>query len=221
MLHSNAPNLSSQVFLPKKTFVICAIVLAAVVAIDLLFFAKGESFAREGGGLETMSAVFYMVAALVFFAVTPKRHWKNLWHIPALMIFFALRELDFDKAFTTSGVLSSNLYRGDSPLMTKLIAGSVLLLFLLVLFRLVRFGGPATLRGLKARASWALLAITAALTMIFSKSIDGLARKMLSFDVVVSERVGDFAGLVEEIGEAFIPIFIILAILSRWKGHTS
>lgn len=219
MPQSDATISSSPTLPLSRIFVICSLVLAVAVAIDLAFFAQGASFKREGGGLETMSALFYVVATGVFFTVTPKLHWRRLWHIPALMIFFAMRELDFDKAFTTSGVLSSNLYRGDSALMTKLIAGSVLFLFLFVLYRVARCGGPAAWRGLQSRAPWAFFALAAACCVVVTKSLDGLARKMLAFDVVVSEPIHQLSMIIEEVGEAFIPVFVILAIFARWKGR--
>ncbi|MEM1075745.1 MAG: hypothetical protein AAF665_06395 [Pseudomonadota bacterium] len=197
------------------------LVIAISVIIDALFFANGASLKREGGGLEMISAVLYINGVIVFFKVVPSVRWLSLWQIPALLVFFALRELDFDKAFTSSGVLSSNLYRGDSALTTKLIAGSVLVLFLVVVFRIIRKGAPAVFRSVRNRETWGVLAIGAVAVTVATKQLDGLGRKLGEIGIEVSQGVDFAASMLEEVGEAFIPVLIILALLACWKGRSN
>ncbi len=224
MRHDNKPQTlekdHSGGFSLLRSFLVLAGVIGASVVVDALFFANGASLKREGGGLETISAVLYVYGAIVFLTVVPRSRWIRLWQIPALLVFFALRELDFDKAFTSSGVLSTNLYRGDSALSTKLIAGCVVLLFLIVLYRIVRHGLPGLLRGLRGKEPWAFLVIAAFLLTVVSKSVDGLGRKLLSIGIEISEKLDSAASVFEEIGEAFIPVLIVLAMLSFWKGRS-
>lgn len=214
-----APTHTAQATFPFKIFAICTLVLAIAVAIDVTFFAQGQSFKREGGGLETMSAVYYQVAAIVFFAILPKAQWRRLWHIPTLMVFFAMRELDFDKAFTPSGILSSGLYKDDNPLGTKLIAFTIGLFFLYLLWRTARVGSPALLVGLRQRATWAYLAGTSVTLVFVAKFVDGLALNMRTLNVVVPIDVTAVTATIEEVSEAFIPILVILALVARWKEH--
>jgi hypothetical protein len=201
------------------SFAFCTLIIGLAVLVDALFFAQGASLKREGGGLEAISAVLYVLGAGVFFTTVPRAFWVSLWQVPALLILFALRELDFDKAFTSSGVLSTALYRGESALGTKLIAGSVVLFVLVVVYRMLRMGLPAVIRALRARESWAFLVCAAAVTVVVSKSIDGLGRKLLALGIEISAGLDVAASTAEEIGEAFIPVFIILAILARWRGR--
>ena len=56
--------------------------------------------------------------------------------------------------------------------------------------------------------------------VVATKSVDGLGRKALDFGIVISDDIDLVAGTAEEIGEAFIPVCAILAIISRWKGRT-
>ncbi len=202
-----------------RVFLVLTAVIGSAVLIDAVFFAQGASLKREGGGLETISAVLYLVAVGVFFKLVPRDDIVALWQVPALLVFFTLRELDFDKKFTPSGVLSSNLYLDDNALSTKLIAGSVLLLFLVVLYRMVRRGLPSLLRGLYARQTWAILVLSTFVLTFVAKSVDGLGRKLAGFGVTVPAKVDSIASIFEEVGEAFIPVLAILALIAAWRGY--
>ncbi|MFK7745729.1 MAG: hypothetical protein AB8B47_11790 [Roseobacter sp.] len=196
------------------------LVIVGFIAVDMMFFAQGGSFKREGGGLETASAVLYLVAAAAFFFHVPKGLWAGLFHVPALMLLFAAREFDFDKAFTQSGILSLRFYSGDSSTMAKLIGGAFAVFSIYVILRILWRGLPAAARALKASELWPWFAILAAALVAGTKSIDGLGRKLLDFGIVISNDLDQTAALVEEVGEAFIPVCAILAIVSRWKGRS-
>jgi len=200
-----------------RAFLLCLALIAVFIAVDLAFFANGASFKREGGGLETVSAVLYGVAAVVFFTSAPARDWVRLFHVPALMVLFAMRELDMDKAFTPSGVLSLRLYSGDAPLMTKLIAGLVAAFAVFVILRNVWFGMRGGWQALRAGRLWPWFAVLAGALVVATKSVDGLGRKMLDFGIVISEDLDATAALAEEVGEVFVPVCAILAMLACWK----
>ncbi|WP_227267529.1 hypothetical protein [Roseobacter weihaiensis] len=201
-----------------KAFLLCLTLIFGFIAVDLVFFAQGASFKREGGGLEAVSAVLYGVATALFLAVAPRRVWVSLFHVPAVMILFALRELDYDKAFTGSGILSLRLYSGDAPLATKLIGGAVAAFAVYVILRNAWRGTPAAFRALRNKEIWPWFAILAGVLVVGSKSIDGLGRKLLEFGIAISDDLDATASLVEEVAEAFIPVCAILAILAYFKG---
>jgi hypothetical protein len=198
-------------------FVMCLGLIAVFITVDLAFFAAGASFKREGGGLETVSAVLYFIAIAVFFAVAPRAVWGRLFHIPALMLVFGLRELDFDKAFTQAGILSIKMYSGPAPLTEKLIAGAVAAGVVYVILRTAWRGVPAVWQALKAGALWPWFAALAGALVAATKSIDGLGRKLLDFGIVISDDLDATAALWEEVGEVFIPVCAILGILAWWR----
>ena len=204
-----------------RSFFLYALIIVLAVCADALFFPQDASLKREGGGLETISAVLYLVGVGLFFKTVPRAFWSSLWQVPALLLLFAMREMDLDKAFTSSGVLSTGLYRGESSLGTKLIAGAVVVFVLVVLYRMMRNGLPSVIRALRAGKAWSYLVCAAAVAVVFTKSIDGLGRKLLPFGIEISAGLDTAASTIEEVGEAFIPVFIILAILARWRGRNA
>ncbi len=214
----DAPPASDSAVSLMRAFLLCSALIAVFIAVDLAFFADGKSFKREGGGLENASAVLYVVAAVVFFVTAPARVWPRLFHVPALMVLFAMREMDFDKAFTPAGVLSLRLYSGDAPLTTKLIAGAVAVFAVYVILRNVWFGVRSGWQALLAGRLWPWFAILAGALVVATKSVDGLGRKLLDVGIVISDDLDAAASLWEEVGEVFIPVCAILAILACWRG---
>ena len=204
-----------------RAALLCLLTIAGFIAVDVAFFAQGESFKREGGGLETVSAVLYVAAAVVFFLRAPSARWGQLFHVPALMVLFAMRELDFDKAFTPAGVLSLRLYSGEASVTTKLISGVVAAFAVYVILRCVWRGVPAGFAALRQGALWPWFAVLAGGLVVFTKSIDGLGRKLLDFGIVISDDLDASASMIEEVGEAFIPVCAILAIVACWKRRTT
>lgn len=198
---------------------LCLVLIAVFVAGDLAFFSEGRSFKREGGGLESVSAVLYAVAVFVFFVRAPRGVWARLFHVPMLMALFAMRELDFDKAFTEAGILSLRLYSGDAALSTKLIAGAVAVFSVYVVFRMVRVGLPAGWAALKRAEIWPWFAMLAGVLVVVTKTIDGLGRKLMDVGIRISKDVDATASLIEEVGEVFIPVCAILAIVACWGRY--
>ena len=130
-------------------------------------------------------------------------------------------ELDFDKAFTRSGILSLRFYSGDSPLLTKLVGGTCALFAAYVLLRTIWRGGPAALRAVRSGQVWPWFALLAGVLVVVTKLIDGLGRKLSDVGLRISENVDQVSAMIEETGEAFIPVCAILAIVARWKGRYS
>lgn len=201
-----------------KAFFLCLALIAVFIIGDVLFFAGEESFKREGGGLENVSALLYGIAFVVFFAVAPSTIWSKLFYVPVLMLLFAFRELDFDKAFTESGILSLRLYSSDASLVTKFVSGAVACFSIFIILLTAWRGVPASLNAMRAGQLWPWFAVLAGFLVVATKSVDGLGRKLLDFGIVISDDLDTTASYVEEIGEAFIPVCAILAMVAAWKG---
>ena len=210
---------------PRSLLLKVALSLTAFVGlcvlIDALFFANEASLMREGGGLELSAAILFAATAVVFIVIVPRVHWVELAQIPILMLLFAMRELDLDKAFTSSGILSLRFYSGDSSLTAKIIGGAFVGLTLWAMARVVLRGVGPFLRGLRSGEVWAYMIAIAVFLTFSTKMIDGLGRKLAPLGIEVSATVEEWAFIYEEIGESFIAVFVILALVDRWKRRAA
>ncbi len=92
MIDQQSPTATSEKWPGLASAAVLSFGLIAVfVIVDLLFFAQGQSFKREGGGLETASAVLYILAVVVFFIKTPMSEWLRLFHVPRVDGAFCLQ----------------------------------------------------------------------------------------------------------------------------------
>lgn len=189
-----------------------ACVALVVILGDLATLPPGEKPTREGGGIETMSMLGYLTAIAVCFWAVPR---APFWPVPTLLFAMALREFDGDKRFTSEGVLSTKIIFYDTPIWEKVLALGVWALLVVALVTLVRHRLGPLIEGLRRHRPWALAFFTGLLIAAFSKTIDGLGRKLLSFGIEISSAANSNAGTLEELLELFIPVLFIIAILLR------
>lgn len=170
---------------------------------------------KEGGAIETLSAVLYLVCAAYMLSWAQR---ARAWPYVVLMVLFAMREADFDKRFTEVGVLKSKfLFSPLVPLHQKLIGGAVLALALYVLVTIVRRDGLSFVRALHARSVEAWGWAVAILLVLASKALDGVGRKLADVGIVLDPVIDLHAGALEEVLELGIGIFILLACRLKFR----
>lgn len=170
-----------------------------------------KSLLSEDGPVEIASAALYFVCAgyvLLKGGLAFLRRWPYFVVIPLL---FGMRELDFDKRFTTIGVLKSKFYVSPlEPWHTKLIVIALGLAVIVLMVMMVK----THLKGLweSVRSGGALgWGVVLVLTMlVVSKSLDGLERKCLSIGLSVAPLLAKYSSVAEEIIELGIPVMMLL-----------
>ena len=138
----------------------------AVLALGLLLLCglvlnlgdrHGQVLMGESGPIEVASAVGYFACALYMIARGGRDFLVSRGYFVVLTLLFGFRELDFDKAFTTMGILKSRFYlSSDVPLQEKVIGLLVIALIVWTVFQLLRHHFTEFMRGLKQRAPVAL-----------------------------------------------------------------
>jgi len=167
---------------------------------------------REGGIIESLSALGYFVCVAAMFAKGGADFAKRYHYLIMLITLFGLRELDFDKRFTTMGILKSRFYTSDVvPLGEKLIGLMVILILLYVVYRIIKDHTASFVDGVKNRVPQHLGVLSAIGLLVFSKSIDGLDRKLGDVGITVDPTVATYFGTVEEVLELGIPVLIFIA----------
>lgn len=203
----------SPAFTPAFTLAAMLSAVLLFLGVDLALHDSSAVVFKEGHAIETVSAVLLSAAAVLWWATGADDMKGRQWHVPVILVLMAMREMDFDKRFTSEGVLQLRLYSGASPLWEKAIGLAVIALILVCGWRLVRVTLPRWWAGLRAGrpASW--LAGLAALMMAVAKTLDGLGRKLAALDVTISPELDRLSGRFEEILELAAYVMLVQALV--------
>lgn len=181
--------------------------LAGLVSLDTVSEVFGES-----GPIESASALFLILSAVALIGDMIRRRMPERWHLAVLIVAAALRELDWDKAFTESGVLSLKLYTRAHPIEQKVAGAVVLALLVWAGLRLLRRDLVPWLSRLRAGRVQAWLIAVTILLYAIAKSLDGLARKLAPWGIEISDFANRVAGRLEEGIELFGAILILQVV---------
>ena len=209
------PLISSQSYL--GLYVGLGLLFLIIGFLPFLDVEQQKKLRTEGGLFESLTVYLYIFCLILIFISWPWQKILSDWYLSALIILFALRELDYDKAHFTHGVLKSRQYFSDLVGLPELLVSIIVLIFILTVLLFIAlkernnfFKGVINLR----QSQLAVLA--SIILVITTKTIDGMERK---FGIDLSSAGERFALIVEEVGEMGIPIMFAIAILS-WRNKS-
>lgn len=189
-----------------------------ILIIGLLSFVGIEQQKKlliEGGLFESLTVYFYILCLILILIRWPSQKILAKWYFSALIILFTLRELDYDKAHFTHGVLKSKQYFSDMVGLPELLVSiSILIFILVVLSSIVLKEKNSFIEGINDLKQSQLAVLASIILVIVTKTIDGAERK---FGIDLSPSGERIALIVEEVGEMGIPIMFAIAILS-WRN---
>lgn len=167
----------------------------------------------EGGIIESLSALGYFVCVATMLYWGGINFTRRYHYLIILITLFGLRELDFDKRFTTMGILKSRFYTSDLvPLAEKLIGLMVFSLLLYVVIRIIKDHTATFAAGVRNKVPQHLGTLSAIAVLVLSKSIDGLDRKLGGVGITVDPLVATYFGTIEEVLELGIPLLIFATL---------
>jgi hypothetical protein len=204
-------------FDPVLLFALACLSALVVVMAGLVTAHSPKDVFAETGPIERLSAVYLIGTAIWLGAMTN----LSRWHQVVLVGAAGLRELDWDKAFTDSGVLSLRLYSGDAAWGQKL-AGLVILAVLMTAgLRLIYRDALPWVRALRAWdvAAW-LIAGCLGLHVV-AKTLDGLGRKLAPWGIDLADWTNTIAGRTEEALELGAAILILQAVALIWSRKST
>ena len=199
--------------------------LGLYVGLGLIFLIIGflpfldieqqKNLLTEGGLFESLTVYLYIFCLILICVRWPLQKILSNWYLSALIILFALRELDYDKAHFTHGVLKSRQYFSDLVGLPELLVSIVVLIFIFsVLLFIVLKERNNFIKGVINFEQSQLAVLASIILVIVTKTIDGAERK---FGIDLSPSGERFALIFEEVGEMGIPIMFVIAILS-WRN---
>lgn len=203
------------VWLWSGVFSILGVLIIAAEAMDP---DRTRWLLSEGGLVESVSAAGYFACALVF-GLRSRGDWPAKgWYVFAILLIFGLRELDFHSRFTTMGIFKSRFYVSPQvPYIEKGIGAVVLLTLLGAMMILVRRHFRSFLNGIRHLAPAATSLLLAMVLLFFTKSIDGLPRKLSDLGISSTEAIGHLFTAIEEVLEMGIPFLMLLAIWAHYS----
>ncbi len=191
------------------------------VVIFIYFFLEGANrdlWLKEDGIIESASAFGYFLCSAIIIYKGKLSYLKKYHYVFILIVFFMLREMDLDKKFTTMGIFKSRFYFTPTvPVMEKIVGGIVILLLFYAVFKIIKIHVKDFIVGLKSHSVVAASIFTVGALLVISKSLDGLARKLLGLGIEISSYASAQASTLEEVLELGIPIILILTFNAYFK----
>lgn len=200
------------------SIIVCFLILFSVEAVLMVVPENTyEAMIKENGPIENLSALGYILGAIWLFIRSFRiRNYDCLWS-GVIILFLALRELDFHVRFTTMGIFKSRYYlSGDVPFGEKIIVTFIVSAMLITLIWFFSKHWKHLLSEIVKGKTWALSVATAIVLAVFTKMLDRLNSELsefiLKFTQIPTERLFQIS---EEVLELGIPILLLLAIASK------
>ena len=191
------------------------LIFSIIGFLTLLDAEQQKNLLTEGGLFESLTVYLYIFCLILICVRWPWQKILSNWYLPALIILFAFRELDYDKAYFTHGVLKTRQYFSDLVGLPELLISIAVLIFILTVLALIVLKERNNfIKGIIDFKQSQLAILASIILVIVTKTIDGMERK---FGIDLSPSGERFALIVEEVGEMGIPIMFAIAILS-WRN---
>ena len=193
------------------------LIFSIIGFLPYLDIEQQKNLLAEGGLFESLTVYLYIFCLILIGVRWPLQKILSNWYLSALIILFALRELDYDKAHFTHGVLKSRQYFSDLVGLPELLISIAALIFILTVLTLIVLKERNNfIKGIIDLKQSQLAVLASIILVIVTKTIDGMERK---FGIDLSPSGERFSLIVEEVGEMGIPIMFAIAILS-WRNKS-
>jgi len=191
------------------TLFLLTIILFCLLSFSLKIEDRGF-WLSEGGIVETMSALGYFLCALLILYFGRWTYLKKYHYFFLIVNLFGMRELDFDKRFTTMGILKSKFYVSDNvPITEKTIGLMVVALLVYIVVSIIKNHGKTFFYNMDLSSPVDVGVILVFISLIAAKTMDGIGRKLSDFGLTINEQAMIHFETLEEVLELGIPMMLI------------
>ena len=200
-------------------FIMAGIMLFGLFVLTLFLDEQSKKFfIKEGGLIESATALGYFCCIAIIVYRGRFEYIRRYYYIFLLIIFFMLREMDFDTKFTTTGIFKLRFFTSATvPLFEKIIGVILVILLLYILFTLIHRHFKDFLLNLKKRNTIGMGVLSTCGLLALSQSLDGLDRKLKGLGIAISHQTSLHANAMEEIAELGIPIMMFLTLSAYFR----
>ena len=194
------------------------LLLVLVVIISLTDANVSASLIREGGVVETLSAIGYFVCLLFFMLFC--RHVKGYWSFAYLLLCMGLRELDLHHSFSKWSITSIPFwFDAEISIYLKLVIAGNLSLLIFSAVIVVKNYYKEFVSGLKLKEPTSVGVCCGLIVGMLSQAVDDLYKEIEKLKIGPS--FNDAMWVLEECMEFGIPIFFFIAILAVKSGFSN
>jgi hypothetical protein len=173
--------------------------------------ATRKALLSEDGPVEIASAVLYFVCCAYLLLKGGLAFFRRYPYFVVIPLLFGMRELDFDKRFTTIGVLKIKFYVSPlEPWHTKLIVILLGLAVIVLIVMMIKKHLKALWESVRSGGDMGLGVVLVLVMLVVSKSLDGLERKCIAIGLSVPPLLAKYSSVAEEIIELGIPVIMLL-----------
>jgi len=204
-------NTNEQKPLLYAYFALLFALLVLFAVSTVLDDAARKALLSEDGPVEIASAALYFVCCGYALIRGGGAFLKKYPYFIVIPLLFGMRELDFDKRFTTIGVLKSKFYVSPlEPLQTKLIVIALGLAVIVLMVMMVKNHLKALWESLRSGGALGWGVVLVLTMLVVSKSLDGLERKCIAIGLSVPPLLAKYSSVAEEVIELGIPVIMLL-----------
>jgi hypothetical protein len=188
--------------------------ITTILLIGLVYdISRYPLLIAENGIIESLSVIGYIACIVLILVKGGLNFAKKYNYFVALLVLFALRELDFDKKFTTMGILKSKFYfSANVPIIEKVIGVCIILIILYIIIKIIKHHLIGCISKIKQQSLGYIGFSLTFIILLAAKTIDGMERKLASVNIDITQNLVNQFLIVEEILELGIPIMIFTTI---------
>ncbi len=203
--------------------VFSAVTIAIVLILSLIYKVHEHPFLiDEGGVIESLSAIGYLACLLLAMFAGKWTYIRRYNYFLILIASFGLRELDFDKRFTTMGLLKTDFYLSSNvPLIEKLIGLVVVAILAYSVVCIIRNHSKGFASKVMKLSPVHIGVLITIMLLVLTKSIDGIRKKLAIIGISLSKDSYKIFMVIEEVLELGIPLMILAVYIIYFSSQAS
>lgn len=209
---------SVPAFRPYTFFWLQSFLLLALFSIIAYYLMVDQSIAkhatREGGLIDFSSAISYLVCAGLMIVLGGRQFIQRHYALIISVLVLGLRELDFDKRFSTLGLFKTATFRSaEVSLLEKSITLVIVLMVIwLAVTLIVNYLLPLIKQTFKLNMVALSIGCAGGL-LVAARVLDGIGRKLASVGIDIGPHTEIHTTVIEEVFELGAPLSLIVALL--------